>query len=137
MMTYSTDPVADAAAYYEPLYAAAEAQSKAESDMANDFLAACRKCDANAMADFAPMVNDWDASTRQPRAAGTPMPKKFQTLAEVLEESLDYGSGPSKAELMQLLLNVAYSADVVNAPAQARALIERMAGTFATNNTGL
>lgn len=137
MMTYSTDPVADAAAYYEPLYAAAEAQAKAERDMADDFLAACRKCDANALAAFAPMVNDWDAATRQPRAAVAPMPKRVQTLAEVLEESLDYGSGPSKTELMQLLLNVAYSADLVNAPTQARALLSRMADTFATNNVGV
>lgn len=129
------DPVAHAAAYYEPRYATDEAQERAEAAMALAFIKACRECDANATAWFAPMVNDWERERRQPRPLGAPMPQRLQVLAEVLEESLDYRDGPAMAELMQLLLNVAFSADVVNAPAQARALLERMATKWAWINT--
>lgn len=131
------DPVAHAAQYYGALEAHAISQDREHAAMQAAFMRACRKADANALADFAPTVNDWDAAKRHPRPAGAPMPQRVQALAEVLEEALDYASGPSKTELMQLLLNVAHSADVVNAPMQARALLERMADTFATNNAGL
>ena len=136
-MSYSTDPVADAAAHFEPRFAEADAADKAEEALANDFLAAARECDANGLAYWAPKVTDWDAVKHQPRAAGSSMPKRYQLLHECMAESLDYTKGPHRSELMQLLLNVAHSSDVVNAPAQARALLARMALTFATNNTGI
>ena len=129
-MTYSTDPVADASAYYEPRYAADEAQAKAEREADDAFMAACGRCDANALALFAPMVRDWTFKV----ASVDKAPKRVQTLTEVMQESLDYPSGPSMTEAMQLLLNVAYGADLVNAPAQARRLIERMASTWAAQN---
>jgi hypothetical protein len=127
-MSYSTDPVEDAAVHYDKIFSEAEAADKAEGDLALDFLAACRKCDSNALARFAPMVNDY-------QSAFVPMPKRMQTMTEVLEESLDY-DGPTTSEVMQLLLNVAYGTDVVNAPEQARDLLNRMAATFAKFNVG-
>ena len=136
-MSYSTDPVADAAAYYEPRDDYAERQAQAEHDMAQAFQAACQRRDANALASFAPMTTDWDAVQRQPHAFGTPTPKRRQTLTEVMEEALEYRKGPSKTELMQLLLNVAYGADLADAPAQARYLIQRMAHSFAGQNAEL
>ena len=133
-MNYTTDPVADASSYYESVYAQQDAQLRAELNAGFDFLRVCNKCDANALADFAPMVNDWDASKRQPRAVGAPMPKRVPTIAEVLEDSLDYGKGPSKTELMQLLLNVAFGPDLLTAQAQSMELLGRMAATWAKYN---
>ena len=133
-MSYSTDPVADAAAYYEPRFTAAERQAKAEAQAADDFLSACRKGDANALATFAPMVKDYETARRL-QCATADVPKRYETLTEVLQESLDYTNGPCMTELMQLLLNVAYGSDVVNAPAQARSLLQRMADKWAWINT--
>ena len=127
---YSTDPVADAAAYYKPRYAADEAQNKAEREADAAFMAACGRCDANALADFAPMVRDWTQKCISIDKA----PKRVQTLSEVMQESLDYVNGPSMTEAMQLLLNVAYGSDLVSAQDQARRLIERMATTWAAQN---
>lgn len=132
-MTYSTDPLADASSYYEPRFKAEEAQARAEREADRAFTSACEAGDANALAVFAPMVNDWDAAERHPRAAGAPMPKRVQTLAEVMQESLDYINGPSMTEAMQLMLNVAYG-DPEAAQAQARRLIERMAEKWASQN---
>lgn len=133
-MTYSTDPVADAADHYEPRFKAEEAQARAEREADRAFTSACEAGDANALAVFAPMVNDWDAAERHPRAAGAPMPKRVQTLAEVMQESLDYINGPSMTDAMQLLLNAAYSADREAVQCQAKRLIERMAEKWASQN---
>lgn len=131
-MQYSTDPIADAAAHYEPRLSADEAQAKAERDADREFTAACEKLDANALAGFAPMVRDFTASVAS--VSGL-VPKRVQTLAEVMQEALDYPKGPSMTEAMQLLLNVAYGVDLEDAQAQARRLIERMAETWARQNT--
>jgi len=129
-MTYSTDPVADAAAYYSKRDAETEAQIKAEVQASVAFMQACRKGDSNALADFAPMVRDWTFKVSSIDKA----PKRVQTLTEVLTEALDYQTGPSMEELMQLLLNVAFNEDLVNQPAQARSLLTRMASTWAAQN---
>lgn len=134
-MSYSTDPVADAAAYYTAKDSYAERVTLAEQGAAANFIHACRKGDANALADFAPTVTDWNRSPRPMLSDETDRPQRTQTLAEVLEESLDYTSGPSKTELFQLLLNVAFSSDAVNAPTQARELLQRMADKWAAFNT--
>lgn len=131
-MSYSTDPVADASAHYEPRYQAAEAQAKAERLADAAFMAACGGCDANAIATFAPMVRDFTAPVS---SVGAHTPKRVQLLTEVMQEALDYPRGPSMTEAMQLLLNVAYGTDPEAAQYQARRLIERMAETWASQNT--
>lgn len=128
------DPVAHADQYFGAMHAAQHEREKAQDQMAACFIKACARADANAMADFAPMVRDWDAAKHLPVSIGAHMPRRYQTVAEVMQESLDYSSGPSMTEAMQLILNVAYGTDLVNAPAQARALLDRMATTFATYN---
>lgn len=134
-MSYSTDPVADAARHFGALQAAQDLQQQAEASAIEDFITACQKLDANAIADFAPKTVDWDISKRQPRAAGAPMPMRKQTLAEVLEESLDYGSGPSKTELMQLALSLAFSSEChANQSQRARQLLVSMADAWARHN---
>jgi hypothetical protein len=115
------------------LYEAQEAQEAAEFAASREYLAACQKVDANAVATFAPMTTDWNEA-RGPCAMGSPRPLRVQRLHEVMGESLDYSNGPSMVEAMQLILNVAYSANLVNAPAQARALLARMANAWASQN---
>jgi hypothetical protein len=106
-----------------------ERQAAADAEAANDFFTACTKLDANAPAPWAPTVNDYAA--RHP--FGAPRHQRIPELHEVLADSLDYSKGPQMAEVMQLLLNVAHG-DAAAAPAQARALLDRMARTWARFN---
>lgn len=96
-------------------------QAERDAQTQAAFLAACRKCDANAMATWVPTVSDRE---------GGPHARRAPAFHEVLAEALDFTQGPTLSEVMQLLLNVGYGADVVNAPAQARALLERMAAEW-------
>lgn len=128
------DPVTHADQYFGQLYQEQHARDKAQAQMAAAFIKGCAQKDANTMAEFAPMVRDWDAAKHMPVSIGAYTPKRYQTIAEVMQESLDYAAGPSMTEAMQLILNVAYGSDTVNAPAQARALLSRMAETFAKYN---
>lgn len=131
-MSYSTDPIEDAARHFEPLYRAAKAQEQAEADMAAAFKAACQRADANALCDFA-QVTDWSRvklHTVSVENAGH-LPKRQCTLTEVMSESLDFTTGPAMAEAMQLILNVAYTGNLASAPAQARNLLARMAAAYA------
>ncbi len=137
-MSYSTDPVADAVAYDEwqgeiEQHQTSDGKAKADEYITScqSFMSACRIKDANALAPWAPKTTDWEAVRASLHSVGTDMPKRLQTLAEVMQESLDYPSGPHMSEIMQLVLNVAYGNDVVNAPEQARNLLERMADTWA------
>jgi len=137
-MSYSSNPVIDAMRHYDALYEASDAQVEAESDLAGDFLKACQKVDANSLAPWAGRVND----DEQRKALGLDwsaknLPQRQQALHEVMVESLDYPDGPTMCEAMQLLLNVAYSADLVNTPSMARGLIERMGRSFAFHNSGV
>jgi hypothetical protein len=127
-MSYSTDPVQDAARYYSALYSADEAQAMAEAQATHEFLAACKKCDANAIAGFAGLTTDWDFPIGL-HSVGTPRPKRSQPLHEVMADALD---DSLRSELMQLVLNVAHGSDLVNTPAQARALLERVAAAWAS-----
>ena len=115
---------------YSDMLDAAERRSRAEFEMAADFLRACGKADANALAPWAPRVTDYKG---QPYLIGGKQvrPQRVRTLSEVMEESLDYTGGPDSAELHQLLLSAAAGADV---QAQANELLGRMAVVFAKFN---
>jgi len=143
-MQYSNDPVADAAAYDEwqgeiEQYQASVGEAKVDEYVAScqSFMDACRKADANELVTWAPKTTDWETVRASLHSVGTDMPKRLQTLTEVMQESLDYPSGPNMSEIMQLVLNVAYGRDVVNAPEQARNLLERMANTWARFDVGI
>jgi putative protein kinase ArgK-like GTPase of G3E family len=132
-MSYSTNPVADAAAYYDARDAQEALQEIAEASNAGRFTDACRSMDANALAPWAPMVTDWNAS-RKPGAA--PVAKRMQTLQECMSDALDLGTGPSTSEVMQLVLILAYSADShANQARRARELVDSMARQWARHNT--
>jgi hypothetical protein len=129
------DPVADADAHSSAQDASQEAQRQAEAVAITDFMKACQRLDANALADFAPMTTDWDSVRATPRAVGAPMPKRMQTLAECMTDSLDLGNGPSTTEVMQLVLILAFSSDAqANQSRRARQLLASMANNWAENN---
>lgn len=123
-MTYGTNPVLDAISYYTVQDAYTAQLAEAERAMADAFEELAMKSDANAFAEFAPLVRDHDR-------AG----KRKQTMAEVMHDALDSSSGPSITEAMQLILNAAYgnlSPEVVKA--QARDLVERAGKAHARVN---
>ena len=118
------DAIADAAWHEEQKGAVNDESIKREQLLAQDFLIACRKCDANALATWAPKV----------RVVGR---MECQDLHEVMAEALDYNApdAPCMSEAMQLLLNAAFGKDPSEKhQVHARALIERMAVNFARFN---
>ena len=131
---------AGSASLYDHSLTLGEKLDREQADMRASFMAACRNADANALAPWAPTRNDWAGvgMSSMPRSLGDAarMPKRQQTFAEVLGESLDFTGGPDLSEVLQLLLNVAHSSDTVNAPAQARALLARMADAYVNEHTG-
>lgn len=131
---------AGSASLYDHSLTLGEKLDREQADMRASFMAACCNADANALAPWAPMTADWSGVnlSNMPRGLGDAarMPKRQQTFAEVLGESLDFIGGPDLSEVLQLLLNVAHSSDTVNAPAQARALLARMADAYVNEHAG-
>lgn len=128
----TSNPVLDADRYLAGLFDKQEARQSAAASMADQFSESAHKADANAFVEWAPLVTDWERARRQPvdQKTATELPKRWQTMAEVMAESLDFDHGPSETELMQLLLNVAHGADLANAPRQARDLLNRMGEAY-------
>ena len=115
---------------YSDMLDADERRSRAEFEMAADFLRACGKADANAVVTWAPHITDWKGPLHLVGDKHV-LPKRCQTLAECMGDTLDYTDGPASIELYQLLLNAAAGADV---QAQANELLGRMAVVFAKFN---
>lgn len=122
------------AQHYSGLCNAAEQQADAEADMAERFARAAAKGDANALCPWAPTVLDEEA--RQAKGlswTAQHLPRRAQTLAEAMAESLDYGQGPSQTEAMHLILCAVKSTDAALAAAAAD-LLRRMGDAFARFN---
>lgn len=135
-MSISTTESRDTRLALDALHDMQDRLISAEIGLATSYMVACGRGDANALAPFAPSVRDSAAS---PDASGKYVPweerpLRVQTVAEIMQGSLDYRDGPSLTEVMQLVLNVAYGTDLVNTPEQARALLGRMASTWAQMN---
>lgn len=128
-MNYSTNPVMDADRYLTANDNFLEERAKAEQLMADEFLAAVRAGRITAPAVFAPKTADHVA----PKKADGSRYLRYQTVAEVMAESLDYGGGPQMADVMGLLCRVA-KGEVQTAAA--RELLNRMAASFAKYNVG-
>lgn len=126
-MSYSTNPVLDAARHTDALYSFSEAVDKAEQDLAWDYAMACKAGDVKAEADFAPARTDY---TKRTPFEGV-YPVRAQTLAEVLFDSLDYTDGPSFDDVFAVLLRVANEGDK-----QAAELVSRMGKKWASMNVG-
>lgn len=124
-------------AHYAPDVEAAEAKAQA-AELRRQFARAAATGDANAVCPWAPLTTDWDAIKRQPidQRTTTSLPKRAQTLAQLMFESLDYGSGPSMTEAMHLLLAAAHSTDT-DLALLAGDLLDRMGAAFAEQNSGV
>ena len=107
----------------------------AEREMRTGFAKAVEVGDANALCQWAGSVTDWDAAKRMPidQKSATNLPKRAQTMTELMVESLDYGDGPSMVEAMHLILAATKSSDT-DLAVLAGDLVERMGASFALHN---
>lgn len=121
------DAVQDADRHTAAIGRHTDAAARAERLMADEFLAAVRAGNVSAPALFAVRVPD----RTTPKMVNGQHLKRNQTIAEVMESSLDYGSGPQMAEVMALLCKVS-SGEIQTAAA--RELLGRMAEAFAGQN---
>ncbi|MFP5467914.1 MAG: hypothetical protein ACLGG8_10375 [Gammaproteobacteria bacterium] len=103
-----------------------------ERELRANFAKAADVGDANALCTWAERVTDWDVAKRVPidQRTTVSLPKRAQTLAEVMNEVTDYGNGPSLTELMQLVLNATKSSDT-DLALMAGDLVERMGAAYA------
>lgn len=128
------DPVADAALYYGAIHAHNDAQERAEAAYVVDFIKACQKLDANAIAHFAPAVADFDLVT-YPRPVNAHVPKRLQSLTEVVVDGLSCESGPGLTAAVQLILNLAFGTDCqANLARRARELLAEAANASASEH---
>lgn len=113
---------------YAPDVEAAEAAA-ARIGLALELGAVIAKGDANGLCSFA-TVTDWDLVKRQPvdQKTTTALPRRAQTLAEVLMESVD-GYPETSTQLIQLLLNACASSDT-DLAMQAGALRDQLAAKW-------
>lgn len=113
---------------YAPDVEAAEA-SAARIGLALELGAVIAKGDANGLCGFA-TATDWDVAKRQPvdPKTATTLPRRAQTLSEVLFESVD-GYPETITQLMQLLLNACASSDT-DLALQAGALRDQLAAKW-------
>ena len=81
----------------------------------------------DAPAQWAPMVTDY----AKPKSADGRYPRRHPTTAELMQESLDYASGPTVEDALKLISAAATGQDV---GAQARGLLQRMAHIWADRN---
>lgn len=124
-MSYSTDPVVDAARHYDAIDAYQAGQQQAERAMAAEFLKLIRAGDMHAPATFAAREKDYEAS----RAAGGDV-LTHPTISSLVQDLLELRHGVPMSEILGILAKVAYGAD--SQQQAARELIERMAHGYAT-----
>ena len=106
-----------------------------EQELRAGFMFAAGRADANALATWAPTVTDYELRRKLHLAHDAKFqPQRVQTMTEVMSESLDYSTGPSMTEAMQLILNACRSTDAELAQ-QAANLVDRMGAAFARMNS--
>jgi len=105
-------------AEYERMCAVSDERTRAVQGLKDEFLAAARRGDMSATAEFAPPMNGWAKSLYV-----RPL------VREVLAESLDYTNGPQFSEVLSILCAVAYGSEPQ--VAAARELLDRMAVKWA------
>ncbi len=99
------------------------AQEERKEEMRTDFIHDALR-DVKLPAKFAPMVDDYSKGASNKFS-------RYQTVGEVMFESLDYTNGPDYDDLLQLLADAARGADI---RPQALNLVKRMAATYARMN---
>jgi hypothetical protein len=121
-------PSLDAARHDERRFAETDNRQAAERDLAEQFMAAAKRGDMAAWAQFAGLTTDWKVRT----ATGDKNAKRPQLVGEVLADSLQYDA-PSISEVMGLLCAVSRGDDQTT---MAQMLLTRMARTWAAQNAG-
>ena len=114
----------------------ADAQRRAERDLAYDFEKAIEAGDPLATPCWAGDVADWKRGKAMGLdAAGQSRIRRRQTVAEVLAESLGYSVGPDMGDVLRVLSQAMRSTDPM-VSSEARKLVRRAAVCWATRNTG-
>ena len=116
-------------------YVEATAAAEAEHALRANFAKAADVGDANALCSWAPFTTDWHSIKRMPidQRTTVSLPRRAQTMTELMVESLDYGDGPSMVEAMHLILAATKSSDT-DLALLAGDLVERMGASFALHN---
>ena len=116
-------------------YVEAIAEAEAAQNLRTEFAKAADAGDANALCSWAPHTTDWHSVKRMPidQLTTARLPKRAQTLTELMIESLAYGDGPSMVEAMHLILAATKSSDT-DLALLAGDLVERMGASFALQN---
>jgi len=104
-----------------------DSEARAIASLREAFLALARGRNVTADATFARWVTDYEG----PKLNGCYL-SRVPRLSEVMAESLDYSNGPQLADVLKVLVDVAYG----DQPqiAAARDLINRMAAKWADQN---
>lgn len=97
---------------------AASEHTEAEAYLRREFIVAAMAGDMKRLAMFAPLCTDYSL-----------LAKRYPTVGEVLQESLDYKTGPQFDEVFQILCEVAREGNE-----KAKALIGRMADKWVQMN---
>ena len=104
------------------------ARQAQERSLAEQFMAAAKRGDMAAWAQFAPLTTDWKVRTD----TGDKNAKRPQLVGEVLADSLQY-KAPAMSDVMGLLCAVARGEDQT---LTAQLLLTQMAHTWAAMNAG-
>lgn len=128
-MSYSSNPVQDALDYGDRLEEIARDLQSQRECLEDQINGAIGTGDANHLCSFS-TTTDWDAVKRQPvdQRTATALPRRAQTLAEVLMESIN-GYPEVESQLVQLMLNACKSSDATTAQ-QAQALRDQIAAKW-------
>ena len=97
------------------------------SAMKSLFYTAALQGQMDAPVELAPMITDY----AKPKDAEGKRPRRAPTTAELMQESLDYASGPTAKDVFKVLSAAAMGEDVGE---QARGLLHRMAEVWADRN---
>lgn len=127
-LTLENPEIAGAAQELDEMFAEADSLEAAKALAERQFLKWCRGGDARTFAEFAPRVRDYDAKP----ISEYHQPMRVQRLHELMLDSTDCtDGGPQLADVMQILLEAAYNPHGANVQANARALITRLACSYA------
>lgn len=111
-----------------------DAQARAEADFAYEFVKAIEAGDPHLTPEWAGYVPDYEAGRALGMNYGDKgFPRRQYTLAECLQDSLDYNKGPSLVDVVKVLSLAMACPDPIVSLA-ARQLVQRAAEKYAEHN---
>ena len=113
-----------------------DAQRRAEAELAFKFSRAIANGDPDATPQLADTVPDSKLARELGIEVGSPSyPRRRLTVAEALEDALDYPTGPGMADVVRVL-SLAMRCNDPMVALVARQLVDRCAAKFAEHHTG-